>query len=297
MKILSPTTFLLRSILFFFLLVINFFNVHGQAGVNISKPQLSLENNKLIIEYNIISGNPADEFNIQLRVTDSTGTLIKAKTLSGDIGDSINTGFNKTIVWDLFADKIYLNMGIFIEVKAEKLIMPASVPAEKADVAVITNKLKENEKENLNVTTDKVKTVRSAEIGKNLLLSAIIPGWGLTRLSNGKPYWIIGIIDAGCLAASVYYNKKASSNYTNYLNSSDTNEFDQYFEDASNQYTLSKIFGWSALGIWVADMFLAGIKANNVNNSLNSNKTSRVKIGSYFDRNTSAACLSINYNF
>jgi hypothetical protein len=285
-----------------FLFVISVINTLGQAGINISRPQLRLENNKLIIEYNILSGNPDDKFNIGLLVTDSTGTIIKANSLSGDIGDSITPGSNKTIIWNLAADKILINMGIFVEVNAEKLIPPA--PVEKTVEILKKDKPKEEKPPEDNsvkkdispVTKDKVTVVKSAQTGKNLLLSAVVPGWGLTRLSSGKPWWILAVADAGCVAAAIYYNKEASSNYKNYLNSSDATEFDPYFEDASQQQTLSKVFGWSAVGIWAADMCLVAIKALNINKS-QKKSTSSITIGSYIDYQTSAACLSFNFNF
>ncbi len=156
--------------------------------------------------------------------------------------------------------------------------------------------MEEDKKETTPVAEDKGKPVHSAETGKNLLLSAVVPGWGLTRLSDSKPYWIIAVVDAGCVAAAVYYNNKASSSYTNYLNASDATEFDPYFEDASRQHALSSVFGWSAVGIWVADMCLVGIKAINLNKS-QKNNAGTVKIGSYIDHQTSTACLSLNFNF
>jgi hypothetical protein len=305
MKALNLKPFSIKSALICLLWVNSYVNAYGQAGVNISKPQLRLENDKLIIEYNILSGNPSDNFNVDLRITDSTGAIIKANNLSGDIGDSVGPGFDKTIIWNLAADQIYINTGIFIEVRAEKLIAPAVILTEIPGKQKALGKSKEEKvpeekiekKETIPVTEDKVKPVHSAGTGKNLLLSAIVPGWGLTRLSEGKPYWIIAVMDAGCVAAAMYYNNKASSNYTNYLNSSDATKFDPYFEDASKQHTLSKVFGWSAVGIWVADMCLVGIKALNTGRSSKPDKTSYLRIGSYFDYNTSAACLSINFSF
>ena len=303
MRTLKSTPFPHRSLLIFLLSVILYNNTDGQAGVSISKPQLRLEKDNLIIKYGILSGKPDDKFNVNLRITDSTGTLISANSLSGDIGDSIGAGREKEIVWNLAADQIYINMGIFVEIRAEKLIMPSVVPAvEKTDEAVAVNKpyddgIKGDQKESIPVVESKAKPVHSAETGKNLLRSAVIPGWGLTSLSDGKPYWIIAVVDAGCVATSVYYNKKASSNYSKYQKSSDATEFDTYFEDASKQHTLSRVFGWSAVGIWVADMCLVGIKTIHVNTSSKGNKMSYLKIGGYFDSNASAACLSVNFCF
>jgi hypothetical protein len=94
MKTPNLKPFTCRSLLFCFAWVLFCINTCGQAGINISKPQLRLENNNLIITYSIFSENPNDKFNVQLRIADSTGTPIKAESLSGDIGDSIGVGNN-----------------------------------------------------------------------------------------------------------------------------------------------------------------------------------------------------------
>ena len=49
--------------------------------------------------------------------------------------------------------------------------------------------------------------------------------------------------------------------------------------------------------IWVADMCLVGIRTINVKKSTKNSTTSYLKVGSYFDSQTSATCLSINFNF
>ncbi|MBN1414300.1 MAG: hypothetical protein JW973_04305 [Bacteroidales bacterium] len=298
----------------FFLLSVSQFDACCQANVNISKPQLRFENNNLIIEYSILSGNPGDKFNVWLMITDSTGTRIDATYLSGDIGDSISAGVNKKIVWDLAAEQIFIDMGLFVEVKAERLIMPVAVPVEKkkedkvimADISKkddIPQQIEEKEekkneeKEIVAVTEKKKKTVTSGEIGKNLLLSAIVPGLGLTRLSEGKPYWLLAFVDAGCVVTSIVYNRMASSSYEKYLNSYNVSEFDPYYDDASRQRTISRVFGWSALVIWVADMGLVTLKAINVDKKLKNATMSHIRIGSYIDCNTSTTCLSLYYSF
>lgn len=300
MKIIKFWFFNFKQVPVYLFFISCFINVLGQEEVKLSKPQLQVVNDSLIIEYNILSGNQADKFNIRLKITDTTGTIIIAKALYGDIGDSVSTGFNKKIVWNLAVDNVYINRGINIEILAKKLSMPVTVSVEKMDKAIIAttaeNKEVSNEK-SLVITDNPKKMVHSAGTGKNILLSAILPGSGLTRLSNGKPYWIIGIVDAGCIATSFYFNKKSSSNYNRYLNSSDAVEFDPYYDLAIRQQALSKVFAWSAFAIWAIDMGIVSSKAAKKNKALKNNKMSSFKIGSSIDYYSATTCLSFYLNF
>lgn len=317
----KPASF--RSVLICFLWITSYGIAYGQEGISLSKPRLHFDNNKLIIEYSILNENPDARFNVDLRITDSTGTMIKAKSLSGDIGDSIPAGKDKTIIWNLAADQIVINMGVYVEVKAEKVKVPAVVPVGKKEEAMAVtqpekNKVAEEKKtpkedvalnkpatdstakgteKTAPLTEKNTETTHSTGIAKNLLLSAVVPGWGLTRLSDGKPWWLLAVADAGCVAAAIVYNHKASVSYSNYLGSNVADEFDPYFEDASAQHTVSKVFGWSAVGIWVADMFAVGIQAIRAGKSSDPGVTGQVSMGSWYDMNTSSACMSIQFNF
>ena len=153
------------------------------------------------------------------------------------------------------------------------------------------------EEESQKVIEEPVITAPKVKAGKHILQSTIFPGWGLTELSKGKPYWIIGVAGTGCIASSIYFNRRAYSNYNNYIDSNDKEKFDTYFDNAKTQDNLSKVFAITATAIWVTDLVIVGIKASNMNKSYRKNSLSAFSFGSYIESNTDTPMLSLYFNF
>ena len=137
----------------------------------------------------------------------------------------------------------------------------------------------------------------SIKVGKVMLLSSVVPGLGLTKLSEGKPYWLLGVVGGGCIAASVYYNKKAASSFNDYLNSENIGNVDDYYNDAVKQENLSKIFIISAAAIWIVDLGIAGFKAIRLNKSITNRRKNALSVGYHFDLNHDIPVLSLRFNF
>src|SRR4030042_5312580 len=198
--------YLKRTIMICFFCFGCYVNILSQVKFEISQPTLKFVNDRLIIKYNILGVNPDDRFKMQLEITDSTGNKIKANSIYGDIGDNVSGVTPKQIIWDLAADSVYLNIGISVEILVTK-ILPAktdiaglkdtTIIAARTDSSLAEKHVKVSEKEKKSTSYKSVKT------GSNLILSTLVPGLGLTRLSEGKPYWILGIAGYGCLASSV----------------------------------------------------------------------------------------------
>lgn len=339
LNILTPLKLILLNIL----LCIVFFDCNGQVQAKITQPQLTLVNDSLIINYNILDANPDERFDIRLEITDNNGVKINAATLTGDIGDSVKGGVNKEIIWNLAADSIFLNTSINVEIIAKKIIIlkivtqekvlteirtveskeeedldeiPADKSIEEKDLAEIpANESKEEidqtettadevteedisvEEESHKVIEEPVVTSPKVKAGKHILQSTIFPGWGLTELNKGKPYWLIGVAGTGCIASSIYFNRKADSNYNNYLDSNDRVKSDTYYDNAKTQNNISKALAYTAAAIWVTDLVIVGIKASNMNKSYKKNSLSAFSIGSYIESNTDTPMLSLYFNF
>ena len=153
------------------------------------------------------------------------------------------------------------------------------------------------EEESQKVIEEPVVAAPKAKAGKHILQSTIFPGWGLTKLSKGKPYWLIGVAGTGCIASSIYFNRKAYSNYHNYLDSDNKEKFDTYYENAKTQENISKACAIAAAAIWIADIAIVGIKASNMNKSFRKNSLSAFSFGSYIESNTDTPMLSLYFNF
>ncbi len=264
----------------------------GQMTFSVSQPRLSISNGNLMITYDILDANPDDKFNIWLEITDSDGTEIKANTLRGDIGDNIKAGTNKQIVWNLHADNIYVDNTINIEIIAEK-IKPEIISEEKV-VSETPSDI--SKKEDITIAEEPAVTMSKVNIGNNLLKSVVFPGWGLTTLSRGKPYWILGVAGVGCIASSIYFNQQAQSSYDNYLSSPD-DDILHYYHDAERYGDISKALAWTAAVIWLADLGIVTIKASSMNKSYRRRMLSAISINPCIDSNTDTPVLSLKYKF
>lgn len=109
----------MRQIYLLLLLTTFPLNLFCQTRVTVTKPRLKLSNENLIIEYNILNTDPSDLFKVWIEVTNASGFMINAKSLSGDVGEDITGGSNKRILWNLANDNILLDEEIYVEVKAE----------------------------------------------------------------------------------------------------------------------------------------------------------------------------------
>ena len=111
----------MKKIYLLLLLVIFPLILFCQTRFTVTKPRLELSNENLIIEYNILNTDPSDLFEVWIEVTNASGFMINAQSLSGDVGEDITGGSNKRILWNLANDNILLDEEIYVEIRAEMM--------------------------------------------------------------------------------------------------------------------------------------------------------------------------------
>ena len=136
-------------------------------------------------------------------------------------------------------------------------------------------------------------TVLGPGPGKALLLTAILPGLGLTKIEQ-KPYWIWGVLGYSMLYTSMKFNSTAAgyADDNGYVAEEDWDSF-------SSKRTTSKILGYSALGIWAISMIRVVSKAKKVGSSVvgNLNKKQKVIFYSGINPNTKSLDFTLKYSF
>ena len=195
---------------------------------------LSLENNQLVIHYAISKAKKKQAFEVWPEITTANGQKINASTLSGDYGTGIIAGTDKKIIWDYSADGVILNEKVFVELKAK-----------------------------ISISNTKVST------GKALIISAIFPGVGITKLNGGGAYWLMSIATYGLVVGSIVKNSKAFQNYEDYKNNSFQNaeEADDIYREALDYQKQSQTFAYAAIGLWSVNMIWTFFKARKNNKS------------------------------
>jgi len=260
--------------------------LYSQTKITVTKPRLEASDENLVIEYDILNVDPSDFFIVWIEVTDAAGNKINAVSLTGDVGEEIKGGSNKRIIWDLGNDKILIDEDIFVEVKAEKI--PAKEKTAEAETSEETKTVKKDESRVERKTISKTNMVLS---------SVVLPGWGQTKASKGKPYWLLGVAGYGCIAGSISLNRMASSAYQDYKESIDPDEFNAFYDKAIQRDKISKYMAYSGIGIWVADLVWVLATPTKSSKSPTSREDRKFKIMPGFDPCSNSTTVSLTYKF
>jgi hypothetical protein len=210
--------------------IIGFSTCYAQEDPRLSEPVVSYGDGEVTITYDIQSRNSDDQFTVWVVIKDLNGRSINARSLVGDVGESVEIGKNKTITWNPDADGIILGEGIAIQVFAE-----------------------------LEDTRDEISpTVKSTEtdqvkMGSVVAQSLLLPGLGLSRVT-GQPHWIRGVAGYLAIGSAVALHFSAKNNYDLYMDENDRSTRDELFDKAVMQDNVSEILAFSAVAIWAGDI-------------------------------------------
>ncbi len=256
----------------FAILIFSCYHCFAQTTVKITKPYLEVKANTVNIYYNITNSQPTDKFRIWLEITDSTGNVINAHALYGDFGDNVSGGNNKIIKWDITSDSVFVNNGLYFKIFAEKL------PAEKTEGIIMPAK-------------------KDIKPGIVIMQSALFPGWGLSTIHKRQPHWIKGITTYGLIATSIIYNRKAISSYDDYLNTSDIQNINRFYDNSVKQDNISEICAYSAIGIWLIDIFWTVNSATKIKKDKKYSQTKGISINPEYKPYVKTPMLTVRYNF
>lgn len=241
----------------FILLIFSSFFCFGQNPIEISAPTLVYENENLYISFDL--NDKHSNYEVGIEVVNSLGIEINARAFSGDIGPNIKAGKNKSITWNIAKDNIFLDETISVKIVANLVPKPY-------------NK------------------------GVLIFQSTVWPGWGQTKLKNGKPYWLVGFTGVACLAGSYIYNQQSINSYDKYIDAISAQDSESYYDQAVQQDNTSKILAYSAIGIWAVNVIWVALMPNEIKAKTSSQKLSLhvlpVNVGTY---NTSVS-LGISLN-
>ena len=228
----------------------------SQTLTEIPPPTLEYKNECLTINYSIDS-DKSEYYTVWIEIFNSSGKIINAQALSGDIGQDIKTGQNKTIIWNLAEDNIFLDESISVKVFAQ------------FSYALMGK-------------------------GKLIIKSAVWPGWGQSE--KGKPYWLVGVASIGCLTGSYLYNQQSINSYNQYIKAISLDESNKYYDLAIQQNDISQILAYSAIGIWTINIIWAVIMPNKKTQGITYRNVNFNVSPVYADKNNSSISFFLHLN-
>jgi hypothetical protein len=235
--------------------------LRGQTLAKIQNTNISLDNDRIIITYDLAGTKPGEKFDVWLRITDANGVLIQGRNFSGDIGKKIYGGEGLVIYWNFAEDQITLSDEISIQVMAELLK---------------TNEL---------------------SYVKALALSTIVPGWGLAKTEDKKLYGLMGLAGYGSLAASLIYTFNSKNTYKDYDNSNLILERETLYNEYTSKKNMAEIFGWSAAAIWVADIVWMSVRFGQSRDNPQASVSRRISLGCTSCQAFETPVFSMNIRF
>lgn len=194
-------------------------------GFLITPPKLEFDGNQLLISYDFVNKNQADQFYVWVEMEKKNGEKIQIKSLTGDVGENIKSGTDKKITWAPANDNIFLDEEINVEVKAEKY-------------------------------------VKSFNKGSALLMSTALPGLGQTKISKGKPWWITGVVAYGALAGGLVTHSSYVKSYDSYRSETDPAKRADLLGQTQNQMNLSNALIISGATLWAANIIWVAVTPN-----------------------------------
>lgn len=204
-----------KLILFLFFLHLASKSFSQEFKINILKPEF--DGRQLLISYDIVCNNQADQFYVWVEIAMENGEPIRIKSLSGDVGDNIKAGRNKKIFWEPAKDSILLDEDVYVEVKAEKY-------------------------------------TKSFSKGSAMALSVFVPGLGQTKISKGKPWWLTGVAAYGAVAGGFITKSSSLKTYNSYKIEEDVLKRKDLYNQAQNQKNISTVLIVSGAAIWAANI-------------------------------------------
>lgn len=182
-------------------------------GFLLTLPRVIFDGSQLLIFYDIITNNPDDQFYVWVEIKRTNGEGIEARNISGDVGNYVKPGNSKKIVWNPGKDSIYLDEEINVEVKAEKY-------------------------------------VKAFKKGSMIIRSMILPGWGQTKISKGKPWWLTGLVFYGTIAGGYLYYNNYHKNFESYRIEDDEKKRSEFLKQAQQELNYSLVFAYSGAALW-----------------------------------------------
>lgn len=196
----------------------------GQSE-QIGTPKLDFDGQKLTIQYDMRNASSSDQYCVWVLIQKKNGELVKINSLTGDYGD-VKGGSNKVITWVPSSDSVFLNEEVTVEIQAEKY-------------------------------------VKSFSKGSVMLKSILLPGLGQTKVSGGKPYWVMGVVSYGAIAGGLVTYSGYKDSYDKYLaETEDPQKRAEYLNEAEQKSTMAEAMIVTAAAIWTANLIWVAATPN-----------------------------------
>jgi hypothetical protein len=275
---------------------------NGQMHTAISYPIVEISDHEVHIYYDIVNSGPDDRFNVSLLITDTHGQELNVSSLSGDVGANISGGSHKHIIWNRETDQVVLEGPIEVRIMLEATSSVHSGNADPElnliDLGGVDPSIGEDGISKNELLGGAESTVQPKTFSRTGLVfqSLLFPGWGLSRVNKG-PHWVKGLAAYGCVAGSVYLNRKAVDTYARIDTYQDYQDKDDLYQKALQQDNISEVLAFTAAGIWVVDFIWTLVGTSDLKKKHKKGSDSGLSLITEIDPFTYAPMVGIHISF
>lgn len=232
----------------------------GQSNAQIANVDFFVRNDTLFVTYDLVKAKSSEWFDVTMTVKTPSGKVYFPVALSGHAGKFVAGGKGKRIAWAITKDNVFIDEEIFVELRA----MPMDgKPQETADTQPKTKPDVVSEPEYSSVRERELVS-RTYSKGGAIVLSAIMPGLGVTKQREGGAHWLLGLATYGLVAGGVIMNVSANSAYKDYKEATTAADRDALYDKATGRAKTGKYLYFGAAGIWAGSMIWTILTPNKV---------------------------------
>lgn len=229
--------------------VVSFFVTYAQKtpSAQITNYEVLDNGKKIKLFYKVQNAYKNEKYNIKLVVTRTSGTEVSSDSISGDVLNVKPSGKEKSIVWNLMADKVFLSEELNFEIK-------------------------------INYDYD----YSYYDLKTLMLKSAVFPGWGINTVNHKIAPLSIGFFTYSFIGLSIVSEQLCLYSYNNYLK-----DFSYYSREDKYSYAqlLRKgtyAFAGAAVLTWSYGMLQTYLTYNKANNKANNSQiNSQINVSFY----------------
>jgi hypothetical protein len=193
-------------------------SVQGIYGQNVSSVNFWIDENGIIVRYDLIDETPGNQYFIELKFVSDKGDEFIPESTRGEQGKNIKPGKGKVITWDIAKDNFEFTGNLKAIITATPGFMHLGGPS-------------------------------------NALFSVLVPGLGGHFVEENKIRPLAtSVVTLGLISYGIYQKSEENKYYSDYNSSTELDDINIYYDKANAAHHKFVVSTMAGTVIWIADI-------------------------------------------